>query len=287
MKNEFLELCKEIVKNENKTCYEICEKYSSKICCSDCPLQPTPSCDCLSGQHIMLAKQYIEDHTLNNDKEAKITITWEDFKEGKIAIHTPTRENFIEFNKLCKEKIDDYLEDFYWNYRKENTCINFYEKMRYTDMEWYIENGYKIIEFNDFICREDIKMEKTFREVIADIKDGEIWESRILKIFIEYGCVKIHFNDENIRIKDDDIGIRINEKDKFKLQRKEYTFEEAFNSKEIAKEIESLVSGIKYKKYNENTMMFKDKDMDDFAGISNDNAIFSIDEINGKWYINK
>lgn len=116
--------------------------------------------------------------------------------------------------------------------------------------------------------KEYNKMEKTFREVIADIKEGETWESRILKIFIEYGCVKIHFNDENIRIKDDYIGIRINEKDKFKLQRKEYTFEEAFKAYEEGKEIESCNQGRKYKKGTEQF----------------ENMLIS--DIQGKWYIN-
>ena len=128
--------------------------------------------------------------------------------------------------------------------------------------------------------------EKTFGGLIigwCNVKPDEIWESENFIISKDVdGDLKI----EHKAGLSNCVGIFINPNDVFKLKRKEYTFEEAFNSKGIAKEIESLVSGIKYKKQDENTMMFKDRDMDDFAGISNDNAIFSIDEIQGKWFIN-
>lgn len=143
-------------------------------------------------------------------------------------------------------------------------------------LENYIKIAKEYIE--EHSPREEVKTEKTFREVIADIKEGETWECLGAKITKDSDSIQMLGFGHNTIFMD---SSRI-----FNLQRKEYTFEEAFNSKGIAKEIESLVSGIKYKKYDENTMMFKDRDMDDFAGISNDNAIFSIDEIQGKWFIN-
>lgn len=124
---------------------------------------------------------------------------------------------------------------------------------------------------------------KTFREVIADIKEGEVWESHCKKI--------IGFKDGDFEIRDNaghkfGNAVLIRNANKYRLKRKEYTFEEAYKKAKEGAEIQSLASNIKYKKYDENTMMFKDKDMDDFAGISNDNAIFSVDEIQGKWFIN-
>lgn len=98
MSDKILEMCKEIVKSKNKTCYEICEKYGKEICCSGCPLQPTPSCDCLSGQHIMLAKQYIKDHAPKDE------FNWEDFKNGKISVYCDTEEKAKDFMEECDKQ---------------------------------------------------------------------------------------------------------------------------------------------------------------------------------------
>lgn len=151
-----------------------------------------------------------------------------------------------------------------------------------------LKSGYRIEEdyytWTDEML-EEVKKEaqqKTFREVIADIKEGEIWESRSKYIRRFTDAIQI-YHKENGRSTP---SMLMCNDDKFKLQRKEYTFEEAYKKAKEGAEIQSLASNIKYKKYDENTMMFKDKDMDDFAGISNDNAIFSVDEIQGKWFIN-
>ena len=124
-------------------------------------------------------------------------------------------------------------------------------------------------------------MEKTFREVIADIKKGEVWENEIFKIFIKDGCIKIHFINEERKFKPTSIGIRINEKDIFKLKRELFSFTEAFKAYEEGKEIESLTSGYKYKQ-NE---MFSNS-TGGWYGFHDHNGIFSLKEIRGKWYIN-
>ena len=68
--------------------------------------------------------------------------------------------------------------------------------------------------------------------------------------------------------------------DKFKLQRKEYTFEEAFKAYEEGKEIESCYSQYKYKK--EGGLDLYSKTGNEWYGEDN----FEIDEIRGKWDIN-
>lgn len=80
--------------------------------------------------------------------------------------------------------------------------------------------------------KEENKMEKTFREVIADIKEGEVWE---LDQF-EIECYKTG----TIVIRSTLTGkvFGFEKKDRFKLQRKQYTFEEAFKAYEEGKEIE-------------------------------------------------
>lgn len=111
--------------------------------------------------------------------------------------------------------------------------------------------------------KEEIKTEKTFREVIADIKEGEVWETPHIRIY--------HVESNNnivIEDKEGDKRFRFTmvSKVKFKLQKKEYTFQEAFIAYEEGKEIESVSSAKIYQ---------KEKDF-----------LFASYEISNKWYIN-
>ena len=120
-------------------------------------------------------------------------------------------------------------------------------------------------------------MEKTFREVIRDIKEGEVWERNIIS-----GNIKIKLEDDFIMIwKDDELVFTFGNKYKFKTNKEEYTFSEAFEAYEEGKEIISVVTNYCYKNtqdrnlYKRNTEVF----------YINHNNNFSIDEIRGKWYI--
>ena len=120
----------------------------------------------------------------------------------------------------------------------------------------------------DFEIVKENEMEKTFREVIADIKEGEVWEDKNFVLTLGY--------DERLRIThkegfDNCVAIYIDINGKFKLKREEFTFTEAFKAYEEGKEIKSLYSDIKY-----------------YQDVSNEGLIeyLSIEEIRGKWYIN-
>lgn len=102
-------------------------------------------------------------------------------------------------------------------------------------------------------------MEKTFREVIADIKKGEVWECLGIKITKDSDSIQMLGFGKNTIFMD---SSRI-----FNLQRKEYTFEEAFKAYEDGKEIESCFSGQKFRIYS-----WED--------------VFNAKEIKEKWYIN-
>ena len=69
---------------------------------------------------------------------------------------------------------------------------------------------------------------------------------------------------------------------KYKLKRKEYTFQEAFKAYEGGKEIESDFNGYKYKKINGIDMRLK------YMGEEweEDFGRFDMREIRGAWYIN-
>lgn len=116
--------------------------------------------------------------------------------------------------------------------------------------------------------------ELTFREVIANIKEGEAWDS---------GNKTIEYDDKYGRIVVNDYShpksdtFFFDDSIKYKLKRKEVTFQEAFEAYEKGKEIESLESRDKYKngvKFYKGACMWID------------NEYFTFKEIRGGWYIN-
>lgn len=128
----------------------------------------------------------------------------------------------------------------------------------------------------DFEIVKENEMEKTFREVIADIKEGEVWECRSKYIQRFADGIQIYHKEKGKSTP----SMLMRNNDKFKLQRKEYTFEEAFKAYEEGKEIESCYSQYKYKK--EGGLDLYSKTENEWYGEDN----FEIDEIRGKWYIN-
>ena len=123
-------------------------------------------------------------------------------------------------------------------------------------------------------------MTKNFKEVIADIKEGEVWESPGVS------C--------GIRIKKDNQGITfyglkgelvsfISDKWEFTLQRKKVSFTEAFKAYEEGKEIESCYTDYKYKKIDGADNYMNDISLS-WHAVSE--LEFVIGEIRGEWYIN-
>ena len=113
--------------------------------------------------------------------------------------------------------------------------------------------------------------ELTLREVIANIKEGEVWKNASLARNLQE--VKFVFTDTNRK------SFSICNDDTFILQRKGYIFEEAFKAYQEGKEIES--KSYRYKIINE-----QDKYYSKLAKGWIDNDTFDMDEIKGKWYIN-
>lgn len=128
------------------------------------------------------------------------------------------------------------------------------------------------------IVKEENKMEKTFREVIADIKEGEVWESEntLTQIYTRNDVLIIDFKEEvTTEI------VKIAADAKFRLKRKEYSFDEAFKAYEEGEVVESE-DGFIYKKINGQDCVCSDEARD---WVKNDGG-FSVKEIRGKWYIN-
>ena len=129
------------------------------------------------------------------------------------------------------------------------------------------------------IVKEGNKMGKTFKEVIADIKEGEVWEitkGNNIEISLSKNGVTLDFKKsiecEKIFFPNDT---------KFKLKREEYTFEEAFKAYEEGKEVESC--NFRYKKI-EGKDSYYDQIIDNWENRYD--VDFSLEEIRNKWYIN-
>lgn len=126
------------------------------------------------------------------------------------------------------------------------------------------------------IVKEENKMEKTFREVIADIKEGEVWESEntLTQIYTRNDVLIIDFKEEvTTEI------VKIPADAKFRLKRKEYSFNEAFKAYEEGKEIESRYK-ITYKKINGEDFVCEGESWEE------NEESFTLSEIRCKWYIN-
>lgn len=124
--------------------------------------------------------------------------------------------------------------------------------------------------------------ELTFKEVIANIKEGEVWENKELELKITFKKNEFYIGDSNDNEINGYVGQFINNGLMFKLQRKEYTFEEAFKALEEGKEIESITQ-YRYKKAGDG-YKFYSKDIGEWWKCS---SCLSFEELKGKWYINE
>lgn len=142
-----------------------------------------------------------------------------------------------------------------------------------------VEIANKYLFENGIEVEEDNKMqEKTFREVIADIKEGEIWDSG-------YKEIRLYNGEIMIVSKDSSFSMVFYDSTKYKLKRQLYSFEEAFKAFKEGKEIESIESNYKYS-LEKDGFLYKPALQHSIIHCSIEDRIFSLDEILNKWYIN-
>lgn len=161
------------------------------------------------------------------------------------------------------------------------TWENGIESLRYDSAEDFFKHN-----INLGVHFEEVKemKELTFKEVIANIKEGEVWESidkskRVVEIRYDkmFNTICLSGTEESEFCRNYMTAVGINQK--FKLKRKEYSFEEAFKALGEGKEIESVITGAKYI-VKQNSLKFS-------GGILTCNVNLSYHEIKGEWYINE
>lgn len=88
------------------------------------------------------------------------------------VIHCDTRDKVAEIFKTVKES--DYPIDI-WDRHKENTCVRVCEGVvvGFDQIDYYIENGYKITEFSDLIIPELLAKEvlETMKEICLGFEE--------------------------------------------------------------------------------------------------------------------
>lgn len=200
---------------------------------------------------------------------------WDRFKKGKIKVILRTEQLAKDFYKECKKRRIDWSRCDYaiWN---EGGIVYKYCTIS-NSLVWngIIDDGQESVEWKGVNCMKEL----TFKEVIANIKENEVWESNEKTITIKYDQVIIQVKEGYEGRVNGNERMALSLDKKYKLQRKEYTFEEAFKAYEEGKEIESNYSGCRYK---------KEKGKDTFMFLADWREFDSIDleEIRGKWYIN-
>lgn len=103
----------------------------------------------------------------------------------------------------------------YWDVYRENTCYYGVDVLCYGNVN---NCDIKIIEWrNDNM--------KNFREVIRDIKEGEVWESKNRTIRVKYGNITIE-NKTGFETKTNVFDENV----KYELKQQPVTFEEVLNS---------------------------------------------------------
>lgn len=197
---------------------------------------------------------------------------WDRFKKGEIKVILRTEQLAKDFYKECKKRWIDWssCDCAIWN--KGGVVYKYCTISNSLVWNGIIDDGQESVEWKGVNCMKEL----TFKEVIANIKDEQVWDDGFIKI--EKICGSIRIGNINGEPYKELIALVINECRKFKLQRKEYTFEEAFKAYESGKEIESCEILCKYKngKFN--------------LGESNpiwlELRSIPLRGIRGKWYIN-
>ncbi len=190
----------------------------------------------------------------------------EDLKEGKINKRVYVCSDMVNFAgkkvtiKSCEMRTYFYIEE-------DNS------KYCWTD------------EMFEEIKEDNNMKELTFREVIANIKEGETYKNTKESYGIQY----IYMSNGDVILKRTD-GFRtdmtvLDDKMRFVKEREEYTFQEALEALIEGYEIESKINGYKYKKDEEYILKTdkKDRVVGNYREVG---EIFSLQESINLWYIN-
>lgn len=135
-------------------------------------------------------------------------------------------------------------------------------------------------------------MEKTYKgwEIAKMISEGELKDGTVINsegsnFTVLYGCLTDGFNEKYSQHLESGNSFLTSTRRTFSIERKKYSFAEAFKAYEEGKEIESRYGGQKLKKENEKDYCF-DYEKGKYVPLSFDETFFDITNIRSEWYIN-
>lgn len=135
-------------------------------------------------------------------------------------------------------------------------------------------------------------MEKTYKgweiaKMISEgeLKDGTVINSKGSKFTVLYGCLTDGLNPNYSQHVESGNSFLTSKYRTFSIERKKYSFTEAFKAYEEGKEIECCYGGQILKKENEKDYCF-DYEKGKYVPLSFDETFFDITNIRSEWYIN-
>ncbi|MDC4242743.1 hypothetical protein NE398_21740, partial [Clostridium tertium] len=141
--------------------------------------------------------------------------------------HCDTEEKADDFLKECEKRNIKWIggdNATHHNHYSVNFGLTCYcgkkGVLTYSDKVYFIQKGTTIVKWEV----KEVK-ERTFKEVIANIKEGEVWENNKMNLVIKLIEGRIYIGDRYDNEVDGFIGQYIPLTLKFELQRKKYSFE--------------------------------------------------------------
>lgn len=135
-------------------------------------------------------------------------------------------------------------------------------------------------------------MEKTYKgwEIAKMISEGELKDGTVINsegsnFTVLYGCLTDGFNEKFSQHLESGNSFLTSTRRIFSIERKKYSFAEAFKAYEEGKKIECCYSGQMLKKENEKDYCF-DYKKGKYVPLSFDETFFDITNIRSEWYIN-
>ena len=120
--------------------------------------------------------------------EAIMSVTVKEEENQKIAIHTPTKEEFMRTQEIMINKgwrryaIDGILDISAHELEWSKTCIKYNDCITYCDMQYFKRTWYKVITFQKFLELEGIVTEIEPKKQEEQYKEGEsVWVSDVSK----------------------------------------------------------------------------------------------------------
>ncbi|MCW6112185.1 hypothetical protein [Clostridium sporogenes] len=219
--------------------------------------------------------------------EDNMEFDWEGFKNNKFVVLCDTEEKAKDFLKECDKRglswSDGKSAENYIYYKDYDTCytynFNNCEHLQYSSKSFYLDNGYKIIEW-EIENKIDYDREYNIMEIMEFEEDMEFIDNMRLKVRFKNGCMEVWSNTKLQWVECKITKNWLNSKFKLIKKDKKVSFKEAIQA--YGKEIYCIWKT----SYNTETKSCYKFGSKESMIIDKEGTAISPNEIlNGEWYI--